>query len=38
MKLVLVTVLIAATLALSGCGGNSGRCNLGSKGYPLCGI
>lgn len=33
-----LSIAVIAMLVLSGCGGNSGRCNLTTPSYPLCGI
>ena len=38
MKRIPAITLLAFALLLCGCGGPSGRCHLGSPGYPLCGI
>ena len=38
MTLMLRGLALALALTIAGCGTNPGRCEIWTKGYPLCGL
>lgn len=38
MLRILLVLAVLGTILLAGCGPDPGRCALGARGWPLCGI